>query len=87
MPRKGVSAVLGGWEGYRVETVARFEAGELRERSRTPQVPIDLIRRLEAVAMDMSAAFEAQVRAQCPQAKRQTARISKGSTVSGCGNS
>ena len=87
MPSKDVIALLGGWEGYRVGTVARFEAGELSEKSRTPQVPIDLIRRLEAVAMDMSAAFEAQVRAQCPQAKRQTARTSKGNTVSGCGNS
>ncbi len=31
MPSKDIIALLGGWEGYRVGTVARFEAGELSE--------------------------------------------------------
>ena len=45
MPSKDVIALLGGWEVYRIGTVARFEAGELSEKSRTPEVLIELIRR------------------------------------------
>ena len=45
MPSKDIIALLGGWEGYRVGTVARFEAGELSDKSRTAEVLIELVRR------------------------------------------
>lgn len=45
MPSADVTALLGTWEGYRVGTVGRFEAGELGDGSKTPQVLIELVRR------------------------------------------
>lgn len=44
MPSDDVIALLGGWEGYRVGTVARFAAGELSAESATAEVLIELIR-------------------------------------------
>jgi len=44
LPTRDVTALLGVWEGYRVGTVGRFEAGELSEKSKTPEVLIELIR-------------------------------------------
>lgn len=44
MPRPDVTALLGVWEGYRVGTVSRFEAGELSAADETAQVLIELIR-------------------------------------------
>ena len=44
MPTRDITALLGAWEGYRVGTVGRFEAGELSEKSKTPEELIELIR-------------------------------------------
>lgn len=45
MPSDDITALLGEWEGYRVGTVGRFEAGQLSDSQKTPEVLIDLLRK------------------------------------------
>lgn len=45
MPSANVTALLGVWEGYRVGSATRYEAGELEDSQQTAEVLIELIRR------------------------------------------